>query len=112
MYPTISNLYKKYSYNNLNPIVLSDSKNLRVKLLEDFSGVNTINYDDNTTLAHLGFHSNPEAIKNSMVEFFLATHATKIYGYTSYTGTFNVSGFVRMIGMIYDIGVRPMKLDS
>jgi hypothetical protein len=116
IYPIISELYQKFSKKCLNPIVLSDSMIVRKKLADDFPTMITIHGlsdghghgDDMPQIAHLGYHTNPQAIKTSLVEFFIATNAQQIFGYTSYSGYFNVSGFVRMIGALYDVPICPM----
>lgn len=103
-YQKITKLYEAYSNQSINPIVLSDSKVVRKRLVEDYR-VKTL---DAGEIGHLGYHTNPNAIKNSLVEFFFATRAAKIFGYTAYQGYFKVSGFVRMIGAIYDVDVCAM----
>lgn len=104
IYSKVSKLYSVYSKKTMNPIVLSDSLYLRKKMAEDLQAF-TINIGE---IAHLGYHNNSDLIKNSLIEFFIATYAQKILGYTTYEGYFKVSGFVRMIGAIFDIQVKHM----
>lgn len=102
-YSIVSSLYEKYNSTLKNPVVFTDSQIIRRKLIEEFY-VKTIDHD----IAHLGYHTNLESIKNSLIDFFIISHAKKILGYTTYRGLYAISGFVRMVGQIYDISVKPI----
>lgn len=101
LYSTFESLY--YLYSDSNSIVLSDSLELRKRLQQDCSANTLLN-----PIGHIGYHSDLVQIKNSLLEFFILAYAQKIYGYTVYKGTFNVSGFIRIVGEIYDVPVTPM----
>lgn len=76
-------------------ILISDSLSLKMNQL-----VQNEIYVLQTTPSHLGRSTDPEAIKDTLIDFFLLTGATRIKTYSCYHWT---SGFVYWAHQIYDI---------
>lgn len=77
---TDSNIFKNYiRENNMNNIILF-----------------------NHTIGHIGFHNKLDEIKNSLVEFFIATKSKSIQTYSIYPW---ISGYMYSIHKVYDIPI-------
>ena len=83
-------------------LVLSDSRALK-QLLKSMHDVHILTHN----IAHVGKHTDTDAIQNTMAEFFLTMRATHIQSYTVYSWT---SGFVKIANYIYDIPLRSKEL--
>lgn len=82
-------------------ILISDSLSLKMNQL-----VQNEIYVLQTHPTHLGRSTDPEAIKGTLIDFFLLTGATRIKTYSSYSWT---SGFVDWAHQIYDIPLIKMN---
>ena len=82
-----------------NYILFSDSNYLK-ELAKPYI------YTIDSKVAHTGFHTQIEDLKNTMFEFFLLTRANRIHTFNIY---FWVSGFVKIINFIYDIPLVNIK---
>lgn len=79
-------------------ILISDSMSLKMN-----KQIQNEIYVLQTNPAHLGRSTDPDAIKDTLIDFFLLTGATRIKTYSSYEW---ISGFVLWAHKIYDI---PLK---
>jgi hypothetical protein len=82
-----------------NCILFSDSNYLK-ELAKPYI------YTIDSKVAHIGFHTQIEDLKNTMFEFFLLTRANRIHTFSTYPW---VSGFVKIINFIYDIPLIDIK---
>jgi len=82
-------------------ILISDSMSLKMNQL-----VQNEIYVLQTNPAHLGRSTDPEEIKDTLIDFFLLTGATRIKTYSCYSWT---SGFVYWAHQIYDIPLVKMN---
>jgi hypothetical protein len=84
-----------------NDILISDSMSLKMN-----QEVQNEVYVLQTTPVHLGRATDPESIKDTLVDFFLLTGATRIKTYSCYEWT---SGFVYWAHQIYDVPLIKMN---
>jgi len=84
-----------------NDILMSDS--MKLKINRDV--VNEIRVIQ-TKPAHLGYCADYQSIKDTLIDFFLLTGASKIKTYSSYR---SISGFVFWIHKIYSIPLFTME---
>lgn len=81
-------------------ILFSDSQTLK-QMAKPY----IFTFDSNT--AHVGFHTEVEELRSTMLEFFTLRQAKHIFTYSVYTWT---SGFVKIINYIYDVPLVNMKI--
>lgn len=93
----MNKLYNHFINNyESNSVLISDSEIFKRHIKSVNQDV--ILFDEK--ISHLGYHNDIEGIKNTLMEFFLVTNASKIKSYTKYGW---VSGFVYPIHRFYDI---------
>lgn len=86
---------------SINDILMSDSLSLKMNR-EVLNEINVIE----TIPVHLGRSTDHNSIKDTLIDFFILTTASKIKTYTSYEW---ISGFVYWAHKIYDIPLMKME---
>ena len=89
------------NYKTQNDLLITD--NILFKQFIKQNNINIFMFD--TKIAHLGYDTNLDSIKDTLLEFFIMTKAEKI----KYHPTNGPSGFIRIINNIWDIPL--IKLD-
>ena len=90
----LDHLKKHKEYND---ILITDTKKLK-----NYIFLNDDIFIFDTKICHLGLSTEPDEIRDTMFEFFLLTHASKI---KTYCKIHSISGFIKWTGKIYDIPV-------
>ena len=101
------NNFLKKILNNLNnnkeenDILVTDSLSLK-----EYVFLNTDIFFFETKLCHLGLCTDKDEIRDTLFEFFLITHSSKI---KTYCKIHVISGFVKWISQIYDIPITILQ---
>lgn len=96
-YDAFLNLYEPSAEPTL---ILSDSQTLK-QLLKSKYDVHILTHN----IAHVGKHTDIDAIRNTLAEFFLSTKATSIQSFTVYWWS---SGFMKIANYIYDVPLHSI----
>ena len=95
-YQTLLEHIQKFKQNN--DILITDSLELKTLAKE-------ILFTFDTKIAHLGFHTDYESVRDTLLEFFIMTHANKI----KYHPANGPSGFIKIINYIFNVPLEKME---
>ena len=103
----IYNIFKNITFNgNEKYLLLSDSKELKKKLKNKYPFLIVQNND----MVHLaGNCSNDDALKNTMVDFFLIANSNAILVMSIYA---HITGFSHYCSIIYNIPISLIRLNN
>ena len=90
IYKIIDNNYKNSDF------VMCDSSNFKYQLKHNRPKINILELD----IGHIGYETDLNKIKNSLIEFFIITYSNKIKTFSVYGW---ISGYVYWISKIYNI---------
>ena len=88
---------KIVKYKTDNTLLFSDSSDFK-KFIKNKDDIKMLENE----IGHIGYAKSNDAIKNTLIEYFLLTKASKIYTYTIYNWT---SGFIKSVNKIYDVPI-------
>uniref|UniRef100_A0A6C0J1B2 Uncharacterized protein n=1 Tax=viral metagenome TaxID=1070528 RepID=A0A6C0J1B2_9ZZZZ len=84
-------------YKSDNTLLFSDSSKFK-KYIKNKDDIKMLENE----IGHIGYEKSYDKIKNTLIEYFLLTKASKIYTYTIYGWA---SGFIKSINKIYDVPI-------
>lgn len=83
-------------------IILTDSNDFRQYIYRNLNDIPNVFVFDHK-ISHIGYHEDDDALKNSMLEFFIITKSKKITSFSVYSW---ISGFVKAASVIYNIPIE------
>ena len=93
--------------NGVNNLLITDSENFKKEVKLKTNNINTLD----TKITHLGYNTDSNKIKDTLLEFYIMRYASIIYTYSIFTHNNGISGFVYYINKIYNIPIKRIVYD-
>ena len=93
--------------NGVNNLLITDSETFKKEIKLKTNNINTLD----TKIIHLGYNTDSNKIKDTLLEFYIMRYASIIYTYSIFTHNNGISGFVYYINKIYNIPIKRIAYD-
>ena len=93
--------------NGANNLLITDSETFKKEIKLKTNNIITLD----TKIIHLGYNTDSNKIKDTLLEFYIMRYASIIYTYSIFTHNNGISGFVYYINKIYNIPIKRIAYD-
>jgi len=93
--------------NGVNNLLITDSETFKKEIKLKTNNLITLD----TKIIHLGYNTDSNKIKDTLLEFYIMRYASIIYTYSIFTHNNGISGFVYYINKIYNIPIKRITYD-
>ena len=93
--------------NGVNNLLITDSETFKKEIKLKTNNINTLD----TKIIHLGYNTDSNKIKDTLLEFYIMRYASIIYTYSIFTHNSGISGFVYYINKIYNVPIKLIDYD-